>query len=365
MFSMDFAEKAGLLADGGRWDLCSESHFMRNALGDVVSCSSGGCMRLFKTLMSNSCSLDCKYCQNSVYRRQPALSYEPEELARIFMHFHSRSMVDGLFLSSAVCGDPDSAMERMLEAVRLLREDYGYCGYVHFKVLPGASKDLVRRACFYSNRLSINLEAPGRNRLSELSTGKDFELDILRRQSWIARMRPSGGQSTQLVVGAGDETDCELLGMADWEYRNMALSRVYYSAFVPVECTPLEGRPRTPPERERRLYHADYLMRFYGISFSEIEGVMEDGILPPGDPKVHLARSHFDSAVDLNSAGYDELVRIPGVGVRTAGRIIALRERGVRVAGRRHLRSLGAVLKRAEPFIEINGRRQGSLRDFL
>ncbi|MDD5112262.1 MAG: helix-hairpin-helix domain-containing protein [Candidatus Altiarchaeota archaeon] len=362
---MELAEKAEALADGGRWDLSMDGIFMRNALGDVVSCSYGNCrMRLFKTLMSNSCRLDCKYCQNSAYRRQPKLSYEPAELARVFMHFYARNMVDGLFLSSAVCGDPDSEMGRMLEAVRLLRESYRFNGYVHFKILPGSSKELVRQACYYASRVSVNIEAPGGNRLSELTTGKDFELDLLRRQSWIARMKPAGGQTTQMVVGAGDETDQEILETADFEYRRMNVSRVYYSRFVPVEGTPLEGMRMAPPERERRLYNADYLMRFYGITLSEIEGIMEDGNLPAGDPKARLALKCFDSAVDVNSAGYDELVRIPGIGPGSAGRIIALRERGLRVKCGRDLRSIGVALKRAEPFIIIDGGRQGRIQGY-
>ncbi|MFH1125654.1 MAG: radical SAM protein [Candidatus Altiarchaeota archaeon] len=362
---MDLLEKACMLGEAGRWDLCSGPSLTRNVTGDIVhSKTESGCCTLFKTLLSNKCSLDCKYCQNSTHRKQQAVSYEPEELAKVFMHLHTSSGVHGLFISSAIAGDPDDTTQKMLEAVKLVRERYRFKGYVHFKILPGTSRELIRQAAFYADRLSINIEAPSRSRLDELSDIKDFHFDIIRRQRWIREVAPRMGQSTQMVVGAGDETDFEILDMAAWEYETMGLERVYYSGFTPIEGTPLESRVKTPDEREHRLYCVDYMMRKYGLMLEEFKDIMIDGNLPKGDPKMHIALRHFKKPVDLNHADYEDLIRIPGIGPISACRILHLKNNKVEIRRRRQLVDIGVSLKRAEPFIKIDGKSQKRIGEY-
>jgi predicted DNA-binding helix-hairpin-helix protein len=363
---MNIVEKIATLGESGRWDLCSgPSQVMRNAVGDIVSVSAGcSSMRLFKTLMSNHCSMDCKYCQNSTQVHKPVVSYAPVELARVFMHFYVNNMADGLFLSSAVCGDADLTSGKMLEGVRLLREKCRFKGYIHFKILPGTSGELVKQAAQYADRLSVNIEAPNKSRLSELSSVKDFNSDLLKRQAWIKTLSPKAGQTTQMVVGAGGETDLEVLSMTDWQYKEMQVERVYYSGFAPIKGTPLENKDKTPKEREHRLYCVDFMLRNYGIPLSEFKDVMIGGNLPKGDPKVFLATRYFDRPVDVNEAGYSELVRIPGIGPKTAGSILAMQECNMKITRRKELKSLGVALKRAEPFMKINGRRQSRIIDY-
>jgi predicted DNA-binding helix-hairpin-helix protein len=370
---MNTLDKVRHLGAAGKWDICAGSASPRavrggDRVGDVASsgiCHSftegGRCVSLFKTLMTNDCSFDCKYCPNSVHCDNTVAEYEPAELARVFMHLYSGNYVEGLFLSSSVRRDPDSTTESMLEAVRLLRAGHGFQGYVHFKIMPGTSLDLIKQAAEYADRLSINLEAPNGPRLAELSGVKDYGVDILRRQKWIGEQRLPSGQTTQLVVGGAGESDEEILEAAEWEYERMGLRRVYYSAFTPVERTPFESRDGTPYGREHRLYSADFMMRKYGIPFREFRDILVGGNLPEGDPKVHLARLRLDGPVDVNSAAYEELVRVPGIGPQSAGRILDMRERGLKVESRSQLNIIGVVLKRADAFIRVNGRRQATM----
>ncbi|MBU0762065.1 MAG: helix-hairpin-helix domain-containing protein, partial [Candidatus Altiarchaeota archaeon] len=277
------------------------------------------------------------------------------ELARVFMHLYLRNYVEGLFLSSAVCRDSDSTTEKMIEAVQLLRREHNFQGYIHFKILPGVDRSLVKQASELSDRLSINLEAPNSSRLTEISDMKDYNCDIIRRQKYIREVLPPAGQTTQLVVGSSDESDLEILETAVWEYEKIGLKRVYYSAFSPVEGTPLQDKVRTPLERERRLYNVDFMMRKYGIELAEFRDIMEDYHLPKGDPKVHLARNHFDAPVDVNEAPYGELVRVPGIGPQSAKRILQVRSEGTKLTKRTQLHSIGVVLRRADPFLKIAG----------
>ena len=361
---MNLGEKINLLQNEGQWDLSSEPLLSKNAAGDIVYSTSGSGLRLFKTLMDNSCTLDCSYCQNSTHCRKPHISYTPEELAKVFTYFQLNGMVDSLFLSSAVCVNADETMEKMIEAVRIIRERYRFRGYIHMKVLPGASKDAIGQASQYADRLSINIEAPNQNRLDELTSVKDFSNDLLKRQQWIRDFKPKAGQSTQMIVGAGSETDLEIFKTAEWEYGNMSLQRVYYSGFTPIKGTPLEDREKTPEDRERRLYCVDYMMRNYGIDLNEFKPIFEEGNLHRGDPKIHLALKQLDKPVDVNQAEFEELIRVPGIGPISAYRILA--SRGMKeIKSRSHLNSLGVVVKRAEPFVKINGRIQKKMTEYL
>jgi len=361
---MNVVEKAAFLGEAGRWDSCGGMSFTRSISGSICASESeaGECCRLFKTLMTNDCAYDCRYCQNSAHRAKQPVSYEPKELAKVFMHLYESNLADGLFLTSGIAADPDRTTEKMLEAVRLVRIARGFRGYIHFKILPGTSRELVRQASEYANRLSVNMEAPSKSRLSELSSVKDFRSDIIRRQAWIREFRPSSGQTTQMIVGAGSESDMEILKAAAWEYDRLGVARVYYSAFTPIAGTPLESRDKTPSDRERRLYCADFLLRRYGIGLGEISEIADGGNLPLGDPKVHLALRHFDGQVDLNSASYEDLVRVPGIGLKSAQAIMELRDRGVRVT-RRVLGRMGVSLSRAMPFLKLDGMAQSRIND--
>ncbi len=377
IFDMEILQKVKLLGDAGKWDTCASSASPRKVtgkdrIGNVASggiCHSftenGRCISLFKTLMTNNCSFDCKYCQNSSYcKSQRKTIYEPEELAKVFMHLYARNYVEGLFLSSAVVKDPDFTMQKMIDSVNLIRNRYKFRGYIHLKIIPGASRDLIRQARDFSDRLSINLEAPNKSRLAEVSDVKDFKVDILRRQAWIKHDSPAAGQTTQLVVGGSDETDLEILRTVNWEYDNIALKRAYYSAFTPIEHTPLEFKDKTPYEREHRLYNVDFMIRKYDIPLSEFRDILVDDNLPKGDPKVYLARNFFDSPIDVNTATEEELLRVPGIGPLSCERIVSMQKSRTMITRREQLYSIGVVLKRAEPFLRIDGYTQKTLEAY-
>jgi putative DNA modification/repair radical SAM protein len=373
---MNLLDKVRILGAAGKWDVCASSSSSRktSTMDRVGNAAAGGichsfteggrCISLFKTLLTNSCGYDCKYCQNSAHCKKTHAEYEPHELAKVFMSLYLGNYVEGLFLSSGIAKDPDATTQKMLDTVMILRNEHKFQGYIHFKVLPGADLDLIRQAAEHSDRLSINIEAPNRGRLDEISGMKDFDQDIVRRQQWIRESSPPAGQTTQVVVGAGDETDEEVLDAASWEYDDMGLRRVYYSAFMPLDRTPLSERHGTSLEREHRLYCVDFMMRKYRIPLSDFECVFEGGNLPPGDPKVHLARLTLDGPVDVNTAALDELLRVPGIGPQSAQRIIAIRRGREKVETRSQLHNIGVVLKRADPFIKIQGRVQRTIVEY-
>ena len=367
---MDVIEKIRILGDAAKYDSCASSASSRkppltsDRIGSAVSCGichsfteDGRCVSLFKVLQSNACSYDCKYCINAVGGNSRKTSFEPQELARSFMHLYMRNYVEGLFLSSAVQKDPDLTTEKMIDTVKLIRNKYRFHGYVHFKVLPGTSQYLVRQASELSDRMSVNLEAPNSSRLSEISSVKDFKIDIIRRQAWIKRMRIPSGQTTQMVVGSSDETDMEILKTINWEYNNVNLKRGYYSSFIPVPKTPLEFKDRTPLLREHRLFNIDFMMRKYQMKLDEFKRIMKDGMLPKEDPKLALAKETFDGPIEINNAGKDELVRVPGIGPLSAQRIIKARKSS-RITRYEELHNIGVVLKRAKPFIKVDGKYQ-------
>lgn len=373
---MNTVEKVRVLSEAGKWDTCSSTASPRKvtggdrignaALGGICHSftEDGRCVSLFKTLMTNDCGFDCRYCSNSAHCSKRTTAYEPNELAKVFMHLYLGNHVEGLFLSSGISGSPDATTEKMIEAVNLIRDRYKFRGYIHFKVLPGTSREHIRQAAAFSDRLSINLEAPSKTRLKEVSSVKDYGTDILRRQRWIDSVKPPSGQTTQMVVGGSDETDLEILEATDWEYRKMGVKRVYYSAFSPLKNTPLERKAGTPYEREHRLYQVDFMLRKYDTPLREFREMMDAGNLPRGDPKIHLANLYFDDPVDVNECSMEELIRVPGIGPMSARRIMGVRRRGGRLTKRNELKSIGVVLKRAEPFIKINGRTQRRLLDY-
>lgn len=376
---MDTFDKLSILGGAARYDVCASSFSCRQTssgtgrLGNPASsgiCHSflpdGRCVSLFRVLLTNACEQDCAYCANRRSRNTPRTSFLPEELAKLFIEFYVRNYVEGLFLSSGVCGRADATMEKMIKVVELLRLKYGYQGYVHLKILPGASQNLVERAGELADRMSVNLEAPNRKRLALLSPGKEMMTSILERMRWMHQLSEAGkipsGQTTQFVVGPAGETDFELLRSVTWLYKHVGLRRAYFSAFIPVPETPLENSEHTPLLREHRLYQAEFLLRTYGFSLEELAFQGSDFNLPLNyDPKMVFALGRPGRyPVEVNKATREDLLRIPGIGKRSTSRILALRRQG-RITDIQELKNLGVVVKRAKPFITILGKAQGHL----
>jgi predicted DNA-binding helix-hairpin-helix protein len=357
---MEILEKARVLADSGRYDSCGPKACevkINSGLGGIYHAKTErqDC-KLFKTLMTNACSFDCKYCQNSNCKKR--VSYEPEELSKLFMYLVRKAGVHGLFLSSGVAGDPDKTTQEMIKAVKLLRYKHKFRGYIHFKVLPGTSKELIKQASELSNRMSINIEAPNKTTLSELSSCKDYKTDILRRQAWISKLSKS--QTTQILL-TKLSTDEDVLKMMKWEYEKLKLKRIYFSAFKPVKGTKMENEKAVKDSRQNHLYNADFLLRDYDFSLKEIKPILREGMLPGEDPKLALAKANFDRAVDINELNYQELIRIPGIGPKTATKIT---KRKGKITTYEQLHKLGGSLKRAKPFIKVGGKTQKMLSEF-
>lgn len=361
---MDVLEKAKILTNSGNMDSCGPKMCkidVEPGLGGIYHAKANHqTCRLFKTLMDNKCAHDCHYCSNSSNCKNKKVSYEPKELVDLFSHLNKNLAVDGLFLSSGVSGNADRSTEKMIEAVKMLRVDRGFKGYIHLKVLPGVSRDLVKQGSLYANRMSINIEAPSSGQLNEISSCKDYKIDILRRQAWVKSLGLSGGQSTQMIL-TQNSTDKDVLRMVDWEYDKMKLRRVYYSSFKPVKGTIMQNVKEQPLFREQKLYNIDFLVRDYNYKFKEFNSIMDNGMLPNSDPKLELAKLNYSGRVDVNEASYEELIRIPGIGPTSAKRIVENQGKILRFA---HLDKLGATLFHAKPFINVNGIKQCSLAEF-
>ena len=369
---MNTIEKARVLGAAGKYDVCGGeickppmfTNGLHNLPGIIKAKGRNGhTCSMLKTLYTNSCNYDCKYCANRAGNCQRKITqYNPPELANLFMTLVHKGIVTELFLSSGVAGDPDRVTQGMLRAVRLIRYHYHFSGYIHFKVLPGTSYELVKQASELVSRLSINIEAPSKTRLNELSSVKDIKSDIIKRQAWIKRFRPPSGQTTQIIVGASNETDLEVLKMARWEYENMKLRRCYYSAFSPVKNTPLENRKQESQTRANHLYNTDWLLREYGYKLKEIKECLVDEMLPDKDPKIAIAENMFAEPVNIEDADYDDLIKVPGIGLKTAQKILALREN--KKLDSKILKKNGVIMNRAAPFIKVNGLTQKRLRAF-
>lgn len=374
--SQELLGKVLSLNYGTYHDTCGWSSSNQASVKDLIfqtvsssiyrAATSRGSCTLFKTLYTNSCSFDCNYCINSVHNKRTH-SYTPEELAKLFHLLYSSNLVQGLFLSSGIGRDPDHTMEEMLFTVEILRNKYEFGGYVHLKILPGASRYNVERAVQLADRVSLNIETPSDSRLGEIATVKNYKVDILRRQAWVMEMSSKlpSGQTTQFVVGAAGETDLEIIHRMSWLYDEMGMMRVYYSAFEPIPGTKLQSRAPAPRWREHRLYQVDRLYRVYRYPVGYLEEALIEGFLPNVDPKVTLAHRFFDAPVDINEAPFEELLRIPGIGPTSAKRIVSLRRKGVKIMSRRQLAEVGAVLNRAQPFIKLSESYQPTLGRWL
>lgn len=323
----------------------------------------GKTVRILKVLMSNECRNNCSYCINRCSSNHPRASFKPDELARLFASLHEAKLVQGLFLSSAVQSNPDQTMEDMITTVEMVRMRYRFNGYVHLKVLPGASYDKIERMAELANRISINLESPNTERLKKLSSDKDFQNDLFLRMKWISNLIKqdrikASGHTTQFVVGAADETDQEILQTTVNLYNTMRLERAYFSAFQPVNDGPLKDHGPTPLIREHRLYEADFLLRRYGFNLSDIILDKDGNLLLDKDPKKAWAEAHPEYfPIEINRAGRRDLMRVPGIGPTSATRIMQGRIRGDRCNSLEDLKALGAVTRWAAAYILINGKR--------
>ena len=304
--------------------------------------------------------------------KRQAFSYTPEELARITLSLYRGNYIEGLFLSSGVGRDEEKITEKMIDAIRRLRQKHSFSGYIHLKILPGSSRSHIQEAMMLADRVSINLEAASASHLSEICSTKSYESDILQRQRYIQRLMTElrseegqavlpAGQTTQMVVGAGGESDEEIFQRMIFEYDEINVKRTYYSAFSPRQGTLLEARPAEALWRERRLYQMDWLYRVYGFRPSEIRYAFdESGFLPNSDPKMAIAREFLDLPLDPNRASYQQLLRVPGIGPKSARRIMARRKRQP-ILSRRELAILGVRIRKASPFLKINGWTEATL----
>ena len=363
-------EKLSSLGEGTRHDVCASTYSPRESpLPGICHAftQDGRCVSLFKTLYTNHCSHQCNYCINATNcsRRVQTFSYTPDELARITLSLYRSNYIEGLFLSSGAGRDEELIMERMIETLERLRKRYGFSGYIHLKILPGSSQAHIQQAMELADRVSINLEAASAAHMNEICATKSYENDILQRQRYIRDLRTKenlpAGQTTQLVVGAAGESDQDIFKRILYEYKDIGVKRAYYSAFSPQKGTAFESREGQPLWREHRLYQMDWLYRIYHFPPGDIKMAFdENGFLSNSDPKLAIARELLDSPVDPNVAPYRELIRVPGIGPRSAKRIAALRKTK-KIVAKRDLQALGVVIKRAAPFLKIDGWRDTTL----
>lgn len=376
-------EKLTILADSAKYDVaCTSSGASRTGRpGSIGSCyapgcchtftADGRCVSLLKVLMTNQCAYDCGYCVNRRSNDVPRAAFTPRELAELTIEFYRRNYIEGLFLSSAVLVSPDYTTERMIAALRLLREEYRFNGYIHAKAIPGTSPELIAQLGLLADRMSVNIELPSEHSLNLLCPDKGrrsiftpmkqiavtgaankAELAVYKNAPKFA----PAGQSTQMIVGASPETDYHILQLTEGLYRKYSLKRVFFSAYIPVaEDTRLPALDTKPPLlREHRLYQADWLLRFYQFQADEILDKANPNFNPYLDPKCNWALHNYHLfPIDVNRAPYEMLLRVPGIGPTSAKRIRAARRQGS--LGLDELRRMGVVLKRAQYFITCRG----------
>lgn len=389
---MDLLEKLTILSDAAKYDAaCTSSGVRRkfqpgkigNTSSSIAGCchsfsADGRCVTLLKVLMTNSCVYDCKYCVNRRSNDTRRAAFTPRELAELTISFYRRNYIEGLFLSSGVLRNADYTTEQMIRALRILRQEYGFNGYIHAKAIPGTSPELVQQLGLLADRMSVNIELPSQQGLQTLAPDKTREA-ILRPMSLIRdkvleskqelvkyKHAPSfapAGQSTQLIVGATKDTDRHILHLTEALYQKYRLKRVFYSAYVPVvENSLLPALDTKPPLlREHRLYQADWLLRFYGFQASELLDEAHPDFNPQLDPKCSWAVAHLEQfPVEIMRADYETLLRVPGIGPTSAKRIVSAR----RTAHLRFedLKKLGVVVKRAQYFVLCDGHAAPGLR---
>ena len=389
-------EKLRVLADAANYDVaCTSSGVSRGGqsgkLGSTIAsglCHSwsadGRCITLLKVLFTNVCIYDCAYCVNRRSNDVPRAAFTPRELADLTIEFYRRNYLEGLFLSSGVIGSPDYTTELFLKTLEILRLEYGFRGYIHAKAVPGTSPELIERLGLLADRLSVNMELPSSQSLgllcpektksSVLAPMRQISQEIHQQEESRAlaaktpgQFRAMGngrafapaGQSTQMIIGATPESDYRILTLSASLYKTLELKRVFYSAYLPVSADPrLPSADAIQLDREHRLYQADWLLRFYGFDATEIIDKEHPFLDTDIDPKANWALNHLDVfPVEINTAPYDLVVRVPGIGVRGAKKIVKARK--TTPLGEEQLRKLGVAYKRARYFITCSGKYAG------
>lgn len=387
---MDIFEKFSILTDAAKYDAaCTSSGADRDgqkgAMGSTEACGichsfagDGRCITLLKILMSNACVYDCKYCINRHSNDVKRASFTPRELADLTIGFYRRNYIEGLFLSSGVMKNPDYTCEQMIEALKILRYEYNFRGYIHAKAIPGADDRLIAQLGLLADRMSVNIELPSQEGLEKLAPDKSKKA-ILRPMGLITngirensmdivkyRHAPKfapAGHSTQMIIGATPDNDLKILRLTQALYRKYELKRVFFSAYIPMQSHALLPSLDTKPPllREHRLYQADWLLRFYGFDAEEILDDAHPDFNPVLDPKCNWAINHMELfPVEVNKAPYEMLLRIPGVGVKSARRIVTARRTGT--LDFPDLKRIGVVLKRAQYFLTCRGKLAEGLR---
>ena len=375
-------EKLRILSDAAKYDVsCSSSGSGRkntnNGLGNgAISgiCHSwsadGRCVSLLKILMTNYCIYDCKYCISRRSNDIERAILTPDEIVRLTINFYRRNYIEGLFLSSGVIKNADYTMEQMIAVAKKLRLEERFNGYIHMKVIPGASRELIHEMGLYVDRVSVNIELAENKALKLLAPDKkptdiSTSMGLIRKnqiqnteEKKLFKSTPSfipAGQTTQMIIGAGGESDYAILSKSENLYKNFDLKRVYYSAYVPVNKSGiLANADAVPMIREHRLYQADWLLRFYDFKAGEILDEKNPFIDPLLDPKANWAVQNWHLfPMEINRASYKDLLRIPGIGVTSAKRIVMARKYSI--IKYEHLKKLGVVIKRAKYFITVNG----------
>jgi len=375
-------EKLTVLAESAKYDVsCASSGTTRkNTPGTVGSahgwgiCHSftadGRCVSLLKIMLTNQCVYDCAYCVNRRSNDIPRAAFTPSELAELTIEFYRRNYIEGLFLSSGVINNPDYTMERMVRVVQELRTVHRFNGYIHMKSIPGASRELIAQAGLYADRMSVNVEIARETNLKFLAPEKDHQsvyqpmsfiqqgllasAEERRTMRHVPRFVPAG-QSTQMIVGATNDTDRDMLLLSSALYKVQGMKRVYYSGYIPVNDydSRLPAVTRAPLVRENRLYQSDWLMRFYGFSAEEIVDDGSPDLDLDVDPKLGWALRHPEYVpVDVNRADYAQILRVPGIGIKSARLIVASRRHG-RLSSY-GLKKIGVVMKKAQYFITCN-----------
>ena len=381
---MDIFDKLAILTDAAKYDAACTSSGVdrrgnRKGIGNATACgichsfsSDGRCISLLKVLMTNCCVYDCQYCVNRRSNDTRRAVFTPRELADLTINFYRRNYIEGLFLSSGILKNPDYTCEQMIRTLELLRNEYQFHGYIHAKAIPGADPALLQRLGLLADRMSVNIELPSQRSLQLLAPDKSKN-SILKPMGFIQnRIRENtsdlvkyrhapkfvpAGQSTQMIVGATPDTDYKILNLAQGLYKTYGLKRVFYSAYVPVQESSLLPAIDTKPPllREHRLYQADWLLRFYGFGTEELLSAEKPDFNLLLDPKCDWALRHLEQfPVEVMKADYDTLLRVPGIGYKSAQRIIKARRLGSLDYGM--LKKMGVVLKRAIYFITCQGK---------
>lgn len=388
---MNLLDKLTILTDAAKYDAsCTSSGVIRgsrpgmigNTSSSIAGCchsfsADGRCISLLKVLMTNYCVYDCKYCINRRSNDTRRTAFTPRELAELTVQFYRRNYIEGLFLSSGVLRDPDYTTLRMIETLRLLRREFAFNGYIHAKAIPGTSPELVQQLGYLADRLSVNIELPSQKGLAALAPDKSkaailapmrlIEAQGRQNKEELVKYRHApafapAGQSTQLIVGATEDSDRHILHLSESLYDRYRLKRVFYSAYVPVVENPLLPDLHTKPPllREHRLYQADWLLRFYGFRADELLDDQHPNFDPMLDPKCYWAITHPEQfPVEIMTADLGRLLRVPGIGPTGARRILSARRTGLLHFD--DLKKMGIVLKRAQFFILCGGRMREGL----